>query len=167
MCSKIVVYTKREILEITFSVHWFILKLYTWIYSTFTICTAIFTLVFFALLYLQTVSPRPEFIQTLLCLKRNYMRHWNLPIFKFTLYTVVIKDKYFPPLRTVWCLSRSKTYLSSLIIQNVDYVRNYKKIGSSSFNFSLYIKLLNSRISLQDNFLNILILARFATFILT
>lgn len=105
-----------------------------------------------ALLYLQTVSPRPEFIQTLLCLNKNYMRHWNLPIFKFTRYTVVIKDKYFPALRTVWCLSGSKTYLSSLIIQNVDYVRNYKQIGSSSFNFSLhvYIKLLNSRISFNS-----------------
>lgn len=105
---------------------------------------------FIALLYLQTVSPRPEFIQTLLCLNKNYMRHWNLPIFKFTLYTVVIKDKYFPALLTVWCLSGSKTYLSSLIIQNVDYVRNYKQIGSSSFNFSLYIKLLNSRISFNS-----------------
>lgn len=167
MCFKIVVYTKGEILEITFSVHWFILK-----HSTFTICTAIFTLVFFALLYLQTVSPRPEFIQTLLCLKRNYMRHWNLPIFKFTLYTVVIKDKYFPQLRTVWCLSRSKTYLSSLIIQNVDYVRNYKKKSDQAALILVYI--LNCWTlayllihTLQDNFLNILILVRFATFILT
>uniref|UniRef100_K1PC66 Uncharacterized protein n=1 Tax=Magallana gigas TaxID=29159 RepID=K1PC66_MAGGI len=39
--------------------------------------------VIFALLHLRTVSPRLEFAQTQLCLKKDNMRPWNSPSLKF------------------------------------------------------------------------------------